>query len=153
MSRTATSLVTEFHRMAGAPVGTTPRIDPARVRLRLDLIAEEFKELCEAVGYDLDFTITESRVVCGGDPVAVEPDIVDALDALADITYVVNGAAVEWGLPLEAAVEEVHRSNMTKRAADGTVTVRADGKILKPDSYEPPDLVAVLDRARRGGQP
>lgn len=132
--------------MAGAPVGVTPHIDPARVRLRLDLIAEEFKELCEAVGYDLDFTITEHV------PTYV-PDLVEALDALADITYVVNGAAVEWGLPLDAAVEEVHRSNMTKRAADGTVTVRADGKILKPDTYEPPDLVAVLDRARRGGQP
>lgn len=146
-NRSPFSLVREFHRMAGAPVGTTPHIDPARVRLRLDLIAEEFKELCEAVGYWCSIGITEKRGH------GVGPDIVDALDALADITYVVNGAAVEWCLPLDAAVEEVHCSNMTKRAADGTVTVRADGKILKPDTYEPPDLVAVLDRARRGGQP
>lgn len=134
--------------MVGQPIGTTPYIDPARVKLRLDLIAEEFRELCESTGYwcpPIEITPAE--------PPADVPDAVEALDALADITYVVNGAAVEWGLPLEDAVREVHRSNMTKRAADGTVAMNAAGKVMKPATYEPPDLAAVLDRARRGGQP
>jgi predicted HAD superfamily Cof-like phosphohydrolase len=81
------------------------------------------------------------------------PGIVDALDALADIAYVTHGAAIEWGLPLDAAIVEVHRSNMTKRHADGRVDIRHDGKILKPSTYEPPDLADVIERARRGVQP
>ena len=38
------------------------------------------------------------------------------------------------------AFKEVHRSNMTKICKDGTVLRREDGKIIKPDSFENPNL-------------
>jgi len=41
-------------------------------------------------------------------------------------------------------VAEVHRSNMTKLGADGRPLYRADGKVLKGPSYEPPRLASVL---------
>lgn len=67
-------------------------------------------------------------------------------DALADLLYVVIGSALQWGIPLERVLAEVHRSNMTKTAGDK----RADGKILKGPGYSPPDLRFV---AELGGTP
>ena len=40
--------------------------------------------------------------------------------------------------------KEVHRSNMTKVCKDGTVLRREDGKIIKPDTFEEPNLGKFL---------
>ena len=72
---------------------------------------------------------------------------IDALDAITDILYVLLGTAHAYGLgdKLEAAFNEVHRSNMTKVMPNGKVLKREDGKIIKPDAYEPPNLQKVLE--------
>jgi len=104
-------------------------------------VLEEAGELAEALGLVIP-VIGEARAVA-------EPNKVKVADALGDLLYVVYGAALEWGIPLDDVVAEIHRSNMTKDVG----ATRADGKITKGPGYEPPDLAAVLDRARRGGQP
>ena len=38
------------------------------------------------------------------------------------------------------AFKEVHRSNMTKITKDGKVLRREDGKVIKPDTFEEPNL-------------
>lgn len=43
-----------------------------------------------------------------------ERDQVALADGLADLTYVVEGTAVTFTVPLQAVFEEVHASNMTK---------------------------------------
>lgn len=43
-------------------------------------------------------------------------------------------------------IAEIHRSDMTKLGPDGSVSRRADGKVLKDDHYEAPDVSAVLRR-------
>ena len=50
------------------------------------------------------------------------------------------------GIDLDAVLAEIHRSNMTKLGPDGRVARRADGKVLKGDHYEAPDVGAVLRR-------
>ena len=42
------------------------------------------------------------------------------------------------------AFKEVHRSNMTKVCKDGTVLRREDGKIIKPDTFEEPNLYKFI---------
>jgi predicted HAD superfamily Cof-like phosphohydrolase len=74
-----------------------------------------------------------------------EGDVVAYADAVADLLYVVYGTADEAGIDADAVFAEVHRSNMSKVGADGKVLKRADGKILKPDTYSPPDVESVLD--------
>lgn len=70
-------------------------------------------------------------------------DRVQLLDGLADLAYVTFGTAVAYGLPLDAALVEVHRSNMTKeRQADDPENVRMRDK---GPNYEPPDLRRVLE--------
>lgn len=117
-------MVREFHKAFGHPVNTTPRtLGPIRSSLRVGLIEEELNELKEAVADD---------------------DIIAIADALADLDYVVNGAALEWGIDLPVVTAEVHRSNMTKLGLDGKPIYRDDGKILKGENYTPPDIKKVL---------
>jgi predicted HAD superfamily Cof-like phosphohydrolase len=92
--------------------------------LREKLIEEEFWELKQAFS---------------------EGDVVAYADAVADLLYVVYGTADEAGIDVDAVFAEVHRSNMSKVGADGKVLRREDGKILKPDTYSPPDVESVLD--------
>lgn len=123
--------VADFHHAYGLPVRTVPSaeaVNAAEVALRQALIEEEVAELATA---------------------ARDADVVGVADALADIVYVAYGTAHVYGIDLDAVLDEVHASNMTKLGADGRPVRRADGKVLKGPDYRPPDIAAVLARARR----
>ena len=92
-------------------------------KLRVDLIEEELDEL--QLGID-------------------NQDIVEVADALTDLLYVVYGAGHAFGIDLDECFQEVHQSNMSKLGEDGRPIKREDGKVLKPDTYFPPDLKSVL---------
>jgi len=87
-----------------------------------DLIREEFYELMYAMR---------------------EMDIVEIADACADLKWVIEGLCHSLGIPLQQVWDEVNRSNMSK-TVDGKLIKREDGKILKPDTYSPPDISKVL---------
>lgn len=121
---TNAEMVREFHQAFNVPVMGTPAFPPqARIDLCLNHIKEELDELQEAV---------EQR------------DLVEVADALADLIYVTYSKAFEFGIPIDAVFAEVHASNMRKLDADGRPILRADGKILKPADWTPPDIAAVL---------
>lgn len=124
-------MVEGFHRATGGTIGDSPEIRDAA--LRSELILEEAEEFCVAVGH-LRFG---SRAKHDVEPAG----LVSAIDALCDLLYVVYGAAVTMGVDLEPFFAEVHRSNMTKVGGP----VRGDGKRLKPDTYEPPNLGPILE--------
>lgn len=118
LTPTPFEMVRAFHAKVGQPDATTPDISQHR-ELRLRLIDEELRELRDSLDAN---------------------DVVEVADALADLLYVVIGSALQWGIPLDRAFAEVHRSNMTK----GGDAKRADGKILKGPNYSPPDIAGVL---------
>ena len=70
--------VAEFHKVFKHPIVASPAI-PAKERceLRVSLIAEELKELEQAIK---------------------DNDLVEVADALCDIQYVLSGAVLEFGL-------------------------------------------------------
>jgi predicted HAD superfamily Cof-like phosphohydrolase len=109
--------VAEFHAALDIPIGDTPAL--RRVDLRCALIAEECRETIEA---------------------AENGDLVGAIDGLCDVLYVVYGAALEWGVDLAPFWDEVQRSNMAKVGGP----TRPDGKRLKPEGWQPPDIAGVL---------
>lgn len=146
--------VADFHRTFRHPILETPAV-PSRERceLRVSLIAEELKELQEAI---------ENQ------------DIVEIADALCDIQYVLSGAVLEFGLGEQfvALFNEVQRSNMSKAClseeeaqatvqwyerekntpayyvkADAHFLVyrRADNKTLKSINYSPANLKSILN--------
>jgi predicted HAD superfamily Cof-like phosphohydrolase len=116
----------QFHRAFGLPVAASPRaagVAGALAELPIALLVEEVQEFADA---------------------ARSGDIVALADALADIAYVTYGAALTYGINLDAVLREIHRSNMSKLGPDGRPIMRADGKVLKPATYRPPDLESVL---------
>jgi predicted HAD superfamily Cof-like phosphohydrolase len=136
----------EFHKAMGQPIGMTPSVpSDERVRLRLRLVAEEFFELLAATD-DVPFESTLSRRLDHAHSLVIEyiahaqmrVDIVEAADALADLAYVIEGTALEFGISSEPIAKEVHRSNMTKSG------MREDGKIAKGPNYSPPNIAGCL---------
>jgi predicted HAD superfamily Cof-like phosphohydrolase len=122
--QTSYSRVKEFHKKFGHPAPEKATlIDDGREKLRVELIREELFEYQTALA---------------------KRDLVAVADALGDLDYVVNGAAIEHGIYLPGITAEIHRSNMTKLGPDGKPIYREDGKILKGDGYEPPRLEPIL---------
>lgn len=136
--------VREFHETFGHPVADKPVV-PAddRTRLRLSLILEEALELADAMGFFTQEVREYIDKMVDYGPV-VEGDLIGIADALGDLDYVVNGAALEHGIDLPVVTAEIHRSNMTKLGPDGKPIYREDGKILKGEGYEPPQLEKIL---------
>lgn len=135
---TSLDLVREFHKRFGQAIEDDPHVDNTdRNTLRIDLLAEELVELAEALGLKLEFTYVADGLPT--DPVA-------ALDALTDLQYVLDGAYLSLGFHRvkDAALAEVHRSNMSKLGEDGKPVLRDDGKILKPPGYSPPNLAQFI---------
>jgi hypothetical protein len=117
-------LLDEFHRRPGVdcPQPPTPDVNVLGATARLDYIAEELAELRAAVEAG---------------------DVVATADGLADLVYVIYGAAWRFNIPLDAVVAEVHRSNMTKTPTPD------DGKAVKGPGYSPPNVAGVLGLADR----
>lgn len=118
----------QSHRAQRLVTNNVPTTDvPASVKeLRCALVEEETAELRAAVEAD---------------------DVIGIADALADLLYVTYGAALTFGIPIEAVFAEVHRSNMTKLDQDGAPIYRADGKVMKGPNYSPPVLLPILTAA------
>lgn len=86
----------------------------------LGLIEEEYTELTDAVK------------AC---------DEVEQLDALIDILVVTIGAIRAAGWDSEGAWEEVMKTNFAKIDPNtGKVRKREDGKVLKPEGWQAPQL-------------
>ena len=67
-------------------------------------------------------------------------DLVEIADGLADLIYVLIGTSIAYGIDLEPIWDEVHKTNMAKVGGG----VRGDGKILKPEGWEPPEIERLL---------
>lgn len=149
----ALSQVAEFHQTFRHPIVQQAAIpSKSRSQLRIDLLAEELRELQEAVDAQ---------------------DMVGVADALCDLQYVLAGAVLEFGLgsKFKTLFDEVHRSNMSKacktlaeaeetirhyqekdqvaayyKEVDGLYLVyrKGDDKTLKSVAYSPANLEELI---------
>jgi predicted HAD superfamily Cof-like phosphohydrolase len=135
--------VREFHEKFGVKISENPTMPELKERiLRANLILEEALEFIHAMGLYARFQFGEWEIK---ENFPAKPDLIAAADAIADLNYVVAGAAVTMGLDTEKLGDEVHRSNMSKVWPDGTVRHReSDGKVLKPPTYSPPNLESII---------
>ncbi len=151
----ALNQVAEFHSTFKHPIESKPVIPiMERSNLRVSLLAEELKELQQAID---------------------DNNLVEVADALCDLQYVLAGAILEFGLgeKFKELFDEVHRSNMSKACktideanltiehykntantdahyseADGLFLVyrTGDNKTLKSVNYSPASLKAILEK-------
>ncbi len=147
--------VAEFHEVFGHPTLSEPQVpSAARVKLRLNLILEEVRELVEAcvkngISNNLHRAVIDIRnamlLIHNAKDQDFGPNLVKVADALTDILYVAYGAGLEFGVDLNKTFVEVHDSNMSKLGADGKpVYNEQTGKVLKGPNYRDPDLAKVL---------
>ena len=126
--KTTLEQVQEFHETYGLPVLDQPSISDEKTNaLRINLLAEELDELKEALE---------------------QGDLIETLDALIDLQYVLDGAFLSFGLQhvKDTAFNEVHRSNMSKLGEDGKPIRReSDGKVLKGPDYFKPDIKQFVE--------
>lgn len=112
-----------FRRFYQRPINATPGpLSEAEIQTHHRIIVEEWKEFWTGVSAG---------------------DIIETLDGGIDLIYTVLGALIASGIPphiIDAAMEEVHASNMTKAAEDGTPILSPEGKILKGPKYVKADL-------------
>lgn len=123
-SRAAES-VREFHRAFDMPARDVPQWPPRdEVKLRIALLKEECSEAIWEMNDEHELALVAKE--------------------LADVLYVVYGAAEHYGIPLDDVFDEVHRSNMSKVWDDGTVKKHENGKVMKPPTYSQADLTGIL---------
>lgn len=132
--------VRAFHVAMDQPA--PERLDPGGVRaeLRARLILEEALEVVEALGFSAIVSASHNVYLTR---VRRDADWPMVARELADLVYVALGTAVEAGFELGPFFHEVHRANMAKIAGRRT---REDGKILKPEGWEPPRVRYLWDR-------
>jgi len=70
-------------------------------------------------------------------------DLIEIADACADLKWVIEGLEHSLGIPQQSVWDEVSRSNMSKMV-DGKLIKRADGKVLKPDTFVQPNIKKAL---------
>lgn len=90
--------VGEFHKIFGHPKKDVLQKDiltedPKLVNFRISLIEEEFNELKNAINNN---------------------DMVEVIDGLCDLLYVIYGTGQAFGIDLDKAFDIVHKSNMSK---------------------------------------
>jgi predicted HAD superfamily Cof-like phosphohydrolase len=116
----------EFNRSFEIDYSHSPtNVSTLQSNLRYKLMREENEEYLEA---------------------AVKGDIIEVADALGDKLYILLGTILAHGMQdvIIDVFNEIHRSNMTKLTEDGKVLRREDGKIIKSDRYEPPNLKSII---------
>lgn len=121
-------MVREFHEKNDQLVNDVPQnindLPDDVVSLRVKLHAEEFVEMQEAL---------------------IEGDLKEFVDGAGDLLYVVYGTCNSLGVDLDEVFKEIHRTNMNKSGRR-----RDDGKIVKEDDFEEPDIEGVLEDMKNG---
>jgi predicted HAD superfamily Cof-like phosphohydrolase len=98
------------------------------MKLRFDLMDEEFKEMMTALEQD---------------------DIVEFADGAADLIYVVIGACNAFNIPINRIFTEVHNSNMTKTVSTVREGMKYGTKTPKGPDYIPPNVRGILFHPQR----
>jgi len=125
--------------------------DKALLRMRLNFLLEEFKELCASCGAEIVNTPTGVTVQLTKDPQSLS----GALDAIVDLQVVLLGTADFFGFlgngSLEAKDERIifdvawcriMESNMRK--IRDPFDKRPTAKFVKPEGWEHPDLSDLI---------
>jgi len=117
-----------FHRKFRLEMSTTPSLlPPDLLEFRNTFMSEELEEFIKAHS---------------------KGDLAGAADALIDLVYVAMGTAALMGLPWEPLWREVQEANMRKVKVPrpGADPTQRGGiyDVVKPPSWEPPDIARVL---------
>jgi predicted HAD superfamily Cof-like phosphohydrolase len=138
-------LVREFHRKIGEVISDEPRLLDHHGESD-DGLAQDLRQIIASRrSRSGDHSEVTTRALMAVEELAEwieahnEDDLVAAADAWADRMYLLLGDAVASGMPAEPLLDEVHRSNMTKVAAN-----EQTGKGTKASGYQSPNIQTLF---------
>ena len=146
MSETFVADVRKFAEAAGH---TTDQFNVRQTALYIGLQLEEMAEKLEAIFYWDSSIVMDIKAKSGMfkageyDHLVVDADREALLDADVDLAWVTIGSMLSQGADVTGAMNEVVRSNMSKMV-DGRMVKDANGKVVKPDTYSPPNLAPFV---------
>lgn len=134
-----TRALREFHCAIGEPPPAVPTMpSPALLRMRRILLDEEWAEVKE----ELDLL---ERQLAASDLARAPEQLHRLAHELTDLLYVTYGTLLQLGIDPDATFAAVHQANLAKVGGP----LREDGKLLKPEGWQPADVKAVLERLTR----
>lgn len=163
VQKTDFQAVREFNVAAG---NTADTFNAPQVVFYTGMQCEELSEKLVAIGGALTADMTVDQVAARGDLLKIAdlldslgfrlksrpPEIADLvtradpvalLDADLDIVVVSHGSVLSQGVDGDASMAEVSRANLSK-LVNGKVLKDANGKIVKPEGWTPPNLAPFL---------
>jgi len=140
ISDSTQSAVRMFLEACNKGVRWLPGIDDIDYPLMKSLVREECDEFLSAMTY-LESLARGDELYSSSLYEKIISTWSDVIDAMCDIIVVVHNTSNAMGIDLAPFMAEVLRSNLTKIGGP----VREDGKILKPETYSPPDIRTMLE--------
>jgi hypothetical protein len=133
--------VARFMHAAGhiksADLFMTRDIDPRIIALYMKFVKEEYNETLEAFQNWLDIAATKEDN---------QAAFAELCDGLFDLIWVASGALIATGMPIRLIWAEGAYSNLCKiDQATGELTRREDGKVLKPEGWQPPQFAKIVE--------
>lgn len=121
----------EWNKVVGVPMNDKPTI------IHRDQGMLMFKQMYEK--------LLEFKSPLQDEELKDKEKIVFIAEELAGLHYLLLGTVNQYGLQSvwDDIMKEVHRSNLTK-IVDGKVIKNDDGKVIKPEGYEPPNLKSII---------
>jgi|LauGreDrversion4_2_1035121.scaffolds.fasta_scaffold299309_2 predicted HAD superfamily Cof-like phosphohydrolase len=105
---------------------TTNIVNINQANMYIKAVEEEFNELKKAY---------------------VEKDYVEVLDGIIDVIVTATNLGLSLNMDLQGAWDEILKSNIAKiDLKSGKVNKRQDGKVIKPEGWQPPELKAFLPK-------
>jgi len=128
-------------------------MDKEEVLFLIKMMLDEIMELGATVSDPEDVKATMTYMICNSKNIpkltteSTDELIGEQADALIDCYYYSLNAMAKKGVNLSKIFQVVHKANMAKRdPATGKFIKREDGKIIKPEGWQAPDITAEIKR-------
>lgn len=148
--------ITQFNKLAG---NTNTEFNPRQIAMYTGLQLEELAEKIDTIAagtHDGEAKHTLQSIASYLDDwgrdfksgfydfEVATADPHKLLDDDVDQFVVTVGSLLSQGADINGAINEVNRANMAKVWPDGTMHRDANGKIVKPEGWTPPDLTPFV---------
>ena len=137
------TVLDKFHNDSGQnmnPTGRYPYYEAAPEEILYQtLVKEEFAEFSEALNGLATGTHDDGSVTLAGFAHIAKEGL--------DLIVVTIGLLKSLGIPVTECWDELNKELTSKRLPNGDFLRRADGKVLKPDTFKKADMVRVLMEA------
>lgn len=153
-------LVMQFTKESGCHVCEKPELmSNEETMFLIKMMLDEIMELGATVGSSNDVKNSMINMIKESKDIDIDYKNIPKnqliglqADALVDSYYYSLNASCKKGVNISKIFSLVHQANMNKKdKVSGKFLKRSDGKIIKPQGWEEPDITAEIDKQNKEG--